>query len=139
MLRISWINWLRQGRADRRGRRRTPPGERYRPLLETLESRSLPSFTMGSTFAVGLLPTSVAVADVNGDGKPDLVVANGGGDSVSVLLGNGNGAFQNAQNFAVGLYPNSVAVADVNGDGKPDLVVANRGSNSVSVLLGNGN
>ena len=76
---------------------------------------------------------------MNGDGKPDLVVANDGSNTVSVLLGNGNGTFQAQQTFATGVDPTSVALGDVNGDGKPDLVVANDGSDTVSVLLGNGN
>ena len=67
----------------------------------------------------------MAVADLNGDGKPDLVVANGSSNSVSVLLGNGNGTFQTQSTYRHRLDPDSVAVADVNGDGKPDLVVAN--------------
>jgi hypothetical protein len=111
----------------------------------------------------GYGPESVAVADVNGDGKPDIVVANSCGSStcpssgsapgtVGVLLGNGNGTFQTAVTYSSGGYgPVSVAVADVNGDGKPDIVVANScGSSSscpssgtapgtVGVLLGNGN
>ena len=62
-----------------------------------------------------------------------------GSNSVSVLLGNGNGTFQTAMNYTTGLSPSFVAVADVNGDGKPDLVVANENGASVSVLLGNGN
>ena len=69
---------------------------------------------------------SVAVADVNGDGKPDLIVANEQSNSVGVLLGNGDGTFQTAVTYGSGGdYPYSVAVADVNGDGKPDLLVAN--------------
>ena len=81
------------------------------------------------------MPTSVAVADVNGDGKPDLVVANVCASSaddcangtVGVLLGNGDGTFQTAVTYGSGGYEaNSVAVADVNGDGKPDLLVANQ-------------
>jgi hypothetical protein len=76
---------------------------------------------------------------VNGDGRPDLVAANSYSNSVSVLLGNGNGTFNAAKNFAVGLGPDSVAVADVNGDGRPDLITANKVGYSVSVLLGNGN
>ncbi len=88
---------------------------------------------------------SVAVADVNGDDKPDLVVANVCADSnctnggvVGVLLGNGDGTFQAAMSYGSGgLVAESVSVADVNGDGKPDLLVAN-GDGSVSVLLGAG-
>jgi hypothetical protein len=80
---------------------------------------------------------SVAVADVNGDGKPDLLVANGSG-AVGVLLGNGDGTFQAAMSYGSGGQDaESVAVADVNGDGKPDLVVAN-GDGTVGILLGNG-
>ena len=101
------------------------------------------TFQAQQTFATGENPQSVAVADVNGDGKPDLIVTNTGssyypGNTVSILLGNGNGTFQDQQTLATGDSPDSVVVADVNGDGKPDLVVANSGSGSVSVLLGNG-
>jgi hypothetical protein len=102
---------------------------------------------------------AVAVADVNGDGKPDLVVTNWcafsgcsvPGNNIGVLLGNGDGTFQRALVYASGgLFADSVAVADLNGDGKPDLVVANCGSNTnancvstsnsgnVGVLIGNG-
>jgi hypothetical protein len=96
------------------------------------------------------LADSVVVADVNGDGKPDLLVANefdmsGVSGRVAVLLGNGNGTFQTAVIYESGGYEaDSVAVGDVNGDGKPDLLVANQCINSqkcsgeVSVLLGNG-
>jgi hypothetical protein len=96
-------------------------------------------------------PTSLAVADVNGDGIPDLLVANWCGDAncdgtVSVLLGNGDGTFQTAVAYSSGgRYAQSVAVADVNHDGKPDLLVANYCAGNcstfvggVAVLLGNG-
>jgi hypothetical protein len=96
------------------------------------------TFQNQTPFATGAQPRSLAVADVNGDGKPDLVVANSGGATVSVLLGNGDGTFQNQTPFATGAQPRSLAVADINGDGKPDLIVANENSNSVSALLGNG-
>jgi hypothetical protein len=89
---------------------------------------------------------SVTMADVNGDGKLDLLVADETG--VAVLLGNGDGTFQAAVNYSSGGFDAySVAVGDVNGDGKLDLVVANfcydgdcpnAGGGGVAVLLGNG-
>jgi hypothetical protein len=104
----------------------------------------------------GLQPSSIAVADVNGDGKPDLVVGNcsfsggsinctTGNGAVDVLLANGDGTFQPAATYSSGgSAPTSVAIADVNGDGKPDLLVANLCANScpdvfgsVGVLLNN--
>ncbi len=101
------------------------------------------SFQPPTTYAVGAGPISVTAADVNGDGNPDLIIINSfnnaGGNSISVLLGNGNGTFQAQTTFATGSEPDSVAVGDVNGDGKPDLIVSNYTSNNVSVLLGNGN
>src|ERR1700720_706624 len=94
---------------------------------------------------------SVAVADLNGDGKPDIVVANGcivcgtgAVFGVGVLLGNGDGTFQTAHNYPVGdLVPISVAIGDVNRDGKFDVVVtstcpSDNKCGGVSVLLGNG-
>ncbi len=102
---------------------------------------------------------AVVIADVNGDGKPDLVVTNWcaytsctvSGNHVGVLLGNEDGTFQAAVVYASGgLFADYVAVTDLNGDGKPDLVVANcgsysqancvttRNSGNVAVLLGNG-
>ncbi len=88
-------------------------------------------------FRVRTAPIGVAVTDFNGDGKPDLAVANNTSNEVSVLLGNGDGTFQAARNFAADIYPDSVAVGDFNGDGRPDLVVANTNSSIVSVLINN--
>src|ERR1022692_4299000 len=85
----------------------------------------------------GSYPEFLAVADMNGDGRPDVVVVNYYSYSVDVLLGNGNGTFQPAVAYRAGGTPSSVALADVNGDGKPDIVVGNNGN--VGVLLGNGN
>src|SRR5207245_3543929 len=80
----------------------------------------------------------IAVGDFNGDGKLDLAVTDNANNTVSVLLGNGDGTFQAAQTVPVGTNPALVAVGDFNGDGKPDLAVSNVVSNTVSVLLGNG-
>jgi hypothetical protein len=106
-----------------------------------------PIFAPAVTYASGgLYAISVVVADVNGDGKPDLLVANSSSSTVGVLLGNGDGTFQTAVSYGSGgVLPSSVVVADVNGDGKPDLLVTNvcvdsycTSNSSVSVLLGNG-
>jgi len=92
--------------------------------------------------AGGKTSLSIVVADVNGDGKPDLLLPSSAG--VSVLLGNGNGTFQPAVTFSTGgIATFSLAVADVNGDGKPDVVAVNEfctnsTSSCVGVLLGNG-
>ena len=92
----------------------------------------------GSPLTVGEEPLWVAVADFNRDGRPDLAVANGASDSVTVLLGNGFGGFtpSPASPFAVGHFPAGVAVGDLNGDGVPDLAVSTR--SGVTVLLNNG-
>src|SRR5947208_1964268 len=89
-------------------------------------------------FPVGANPITIAVGDFNGDGVPDLAVANEGSNNVAVLLGNGDGTFQPARFFAVGTNPVWVVVGDFNGDRVHDLAVANIRSNNVSVLLGNG-
>jgi hypothetical protein len=100
------------------------------------------TFQAPVNYAAGSYPFSVAVADLNGDGIPDLVVTNSVSQDVSVLLGNGDGTFRAAINHPVGPYSESgnpglaVAVMDFNGDGKPDLAVAFGGG--VRLLFGNG-
>jgi hypothetical protein len=91
----------------------------------------------GSPFAVGRGPYSVAVGDFNGDSYQDLAVANFADGTVTVLLGNGTGAFAPAAGspFGVGAVPYSVAVGDFNSDGIQDLAVANYVSGNVTRRL----
>ncbi|MGH6890411.1 MAG: FG-GAP repeat domain-containing protein [Rhizomicrobium sp.] len=96
------------------------------------------TFTSKGKFAVGLGPDGIAAADVNGDGKLDLVTADDTGSRVSVLLGDGDGTFQTHTDYTTGGFPHSVALGDFNGDGAPDIAVANEGDDTVGVLLNNG-
>ena len=71
-------------------------------------------------------PRHVSPGDFNGDGYPDIAVANVDGDDVSILLGNGDGTFRPAVHYDVGNYPQSVALGDFNEDGRHDLDIANK-------------
>ena len=91
-----------------------------RPGREPLQSAQ-PAFQAQQTYATAGGPYAVALGDLNdGDGIPDIAIADSGSKTVSVLLGNGNGTFQSQQTFATGDYVNSVAIGDVNGDEKND-------------------
>jgi hypothetical protein len=109
-----------------------------------LEDRCLPSFLPAVSYPVGLTPQAVLTGDFNGDGRLDLAVANAGDNTVSVLLGNGDGTFQAARTSStgLGLGPQLLVAGDLNRDGRTDLVTVNNYGNGslgdLSVLLGNG-
>jgi hypothetical protein len=87
-----------------------------------------------ATIPIGSGASSVALADLDGDGKTDLVIAHSKGD-MSYLLGNGDGTFQSETHFPGGAFPAWTAIADFNGDGKPDLAIADSGeAGSVAIL-----
>ncbi len=97
------------------------------------------SFADAATYGVGRQPGQIAVADFNGDGRPDLAVANSSTSNVSILLGNGNGTFpENPTNYETGSAPWVVAAGDFNADGRPDLAFASHNRNEVLIGLGNG-
>ena len=75
---------------------------------------------------------------LNADAIPDLVVASTGCNSVSVLLGHGDGTFGPATSFAAGITPDALATADVNLDGNLDVVAPNSSTAGATVLLGKG-
>ncbi|GHO48554.1 FG-GAP repeat domain-containing protein [Ktedonospora formicarum] len=91
-------------------------------------------------YPVGPRPTPVGVGDFNNDGKLDIVTANYGGNTVTILLNNGDGTFTAAPGSppGVGQGPYALAVGDFNNDGNLDIVTANYDDNTVTVLLGNG-
>jgi hypothetical protein len=88
----------------------------------------------------GTAPGSVEIADFNGDGKFDVVVANEQSNDVSILLGDGKGKFTPAKGspFAAGHLPNDIAIGDFNRDNKLDLALANHEENRLTLLLGDG-
>lgn len=92
----------------------------------------------GSPVMVGNEPVFIITGNFNQDSKPDLAVANFDSNSVTILLGVGNGSFTALSPIPVGTKPISIAVADFNLDGKADLAVANGGSNNLTILSGNG-
>ena len=97
---------------------------------------SAPSFAPARSYVTGRASVSVAIGDLNGDGKPDLATANSYSKTVSVLQNRGDGSFRARHDYATGRSPWSVAIGDLNGDRKPDLATANDGT--VSVLLNRG-
>ena len=85
-------------------------------------------------------PRAVAVADVNHDGNPDMLVAGEATGSITVLLGDGKGNFRSGPGSPIpaGHLPNDIGIADMNGDGNLDLVIANHQSPYLTILLGDG-
>jgi hypothetical protein len=108
-------------------------------LNQTTTGSMTASFSAASDFVVGQNPGDVAIVDVNGDGKPDLAVANSYYGILSMLMntmapGATVATFTTQQSFATGSGSVSIVGADLNGDGSPDLAFSNNGDRTVSVL-----
>jgi len=97
-------------------------------------------FAPTRSYGTGPAAQQVAFADVDGNGTIDLITANQGANTISVLLGRGDGTFKRATNLWAGIpHPLAIATADMNGDGRPDLVLVNGlRPNRIAVLLNNG-
>jgi VCBS repeat-containing protein len=107
------------------------------PVLAAAEGQL--EFTSATYRTGGDFPVSLAAGDFNGDGEPDLAVANEFSDNLAVLPGSAAGTFGAARTFPTGesTFPFSVAAADFNGDQRPDLAAASIFTGKVWVLLGN--
>jgi uncharacterized protein YjdB len=98
------------------------------------------NFDQTLNIATGALPYSVALADIDGDGKSDIIVLNAGANNISVyrnISSSGSltaGSFASVLNFTVGNNPEDVTIGDMDGDGKLDVIVANFSASTVSVL-----
>jgi FG-GAP-like repeat/Abnormal spindle-like microcephaly-assoc'd, ASPM-SPD-2-Hydin len=121
--------------------------------LSPVPPASAQSYNFGQlTLTAGKQPSSITTADLNGDGRLDLIVTNQTDNTISVFLGNPDGTFGAAVNYPAGFDPVAVITADFNGDGFPDVAVASSGcdyiahissfgcsgAGAVSILLGNG-
>jgi hypothetical protein len=98
--------------------------------------------TQGSPFAAGHQPNDIAVADMDGDGNPDMVIPNHQAPTITILLGDGKGGFRPAPGSPFDVHsnphPHGVAVGDFDGDGKPDVVTDSWAANQIELLTGDG-
>ncbi|GJL54609.1 MAG: hypothetical protein NPIRA02_17410 [Nitrospirales bacterium] len=112
---------------------RTPNG-----VISLLANQGDGTFALKDEIKAGLSLSAITGADLNGDGRGDLVTTSVFSDSVIVLFQDKTGQFVNRGSMKVGFSPVAVVIRDLDGDDELDLVVTNRDSNSISVLIGDG-
>jgi hypothetical protein len=122
------------------------PGMTTQTAIEAMMNDGSGNFKPATQIDAAANLAALAVADVNGDGKPDLVVSAGNQftnatGSVQVYLGKGDGSFGKPSSLSAAAYPGALTIADMNHDGRPDIVVSTTDTNSnpvLDVMLGNG-
>jgi FG-GAP-like repeat len=114
-------------------------------LLSLGSASPIHASDLGASFTTVVLPVdgdpdTIAVADVNQDGAPDMILANPQAGTVSIMLGDRKGHFRKSPGspFPAGHLPNDLGIGDFNGDGHPDLLIVNTQSPFVTLLLGDG-
>ena len=115
--------------------------QNFRPIYSPAKTGvNAIDFSPKRNFTIGTTASYAGIADLDADGKPDLIFTNVGGTTISVLRNTsttgsiGSSSFSAVQNFIVGTNPQSVAIADIDGDGKLDLAIANANTANVSIL-----
>jgi hypothetical protein len=109
-------------------------------LMRNTSSAGNVTFESKVDIAAGSSPASASVGDFNADGKPDLAVTNGSGNTVSIFLNTAaSGSFTTSSlapktDFATGAGPSPIVITDMDGDGKPDILTGNTGSSTLSIL-----
>ncbi len=106
--------------------------------VDVLLANANGSFPAPVVYTAGTFPSAAAIGDLDGDGKPDLAIANLSSNNLTLLRNGGGGAFQALATLALAAAPASVAIADFDGDGHADLAVTERAGPAVAVLLGTG-
>lgn len=95
------------------------------------------SFSIVGNYGTGAYPSAIGISDLNDDGKPDLIIVNSVGNSISILKNNNTAStfsFNARTDYSTGPDPKRVAIGDLDGDGKPDIVVANFNSGNASTI-----
>lgn len=121
------------------GRTGPEAGRQFKLNVRASSSAATPTFGVSQSVGGGSDPSAAITADINYDGRPDLVLTNSEAGlltvRINVTTAGSSAAFSAPVSFSVGIAPKAVAAADLNGDGRLDLAVVNSASNSVSILL----
>lgn len=108
------------------------------PLVYRFEATNNAILFPRTQLPAGMAPQAIVTADINGDGKLDLVTSNVDTNNLLIFMGNGDGTFAPAVTHTIGNSSGWIAIEDLNSDGRLDLVMTHFNANNLSVLYGNG-